>query len=106
MSARIRSHSRQGPSRPYVPPDHGCDGGTVFSISSIQLADLGGNRSWLLIVSDPLLILPGDYFYSIMLRRHAFRNCVLAPKRSERSAPAYWQVRLSERYNAGAEPQP
>src|SRR5262245_41331455 len=29
ISARIRSHSRQGPGRPHVPPDHGCDGGTV-----------------------------------------------------------------------------
>jgi hypothetical protein len=81
--------------------------GPFLSISSIQLADLGGNRSFLLLtVSDPFLILPGDYFYSIMLRRRAFRNCVLVPKRSERSALAYWQVRLSERYNAGAEPQP
>jgi hypothetical protein len=29
ISAHIRSHSRQGPGRPYVPPDHGCDGQTV-----------------------------------------------------------------------------
>src|SRR6516225_1532774 len=29
ISARIRSHSRIGPERPLVPPDHGCDGETV-----------------------------------------------------------------------------
>src|SRR5262249_37771406 len=29
ISARIRSHSRKGPERPVVPPDHGCDGETV-----------------------------------------------------------------------------
>ena len=29
ISARIRSHSRQGPKRPDVPPDRGCDGETV-----------------------------------------------------------------------------
>src|SRR6266542_2206035 len=29
ISARTRSHSRKGPERPVVPPDHGCDGETV-----------------------------------------------------------------------------
>src|SRR5262249_5163561 len=29
ISARSRSHSRKGPERPVVPPDHGCDGETV-----------------------------------------------------------------------------
>src|SRR6266516_2540318 len=29
ISARTRSHSRKGPERPLVPPDHGCDGETV-----------------------------------------------------------------------------
>src|ERR1700730_16902211 len=29
ISARTRSHSRRGPERPLVPPDHGCDGETV-----------------------------------------------------------------------------
>ena len=43
ISAHIRSHSRQGPRRPEVPPDHGCDGEDRFSIFSIQLADLGRN---------------------------------------------------------------
>src|ERR1700745_1674775 len=42
ISARTRSHSRKGPERPLGSPDHGCDGRDRFSISSIQLADLGG----------------------------------------------------------------
>ena len=49
ISAHIRSHSRQGPRRPYVPPNHGCDGQTVSpSPQSNSQTSAGIPYSWLL----------------------------------------------------------
>ena len=109
ISAHIRSHSRQGPGRPDVPPDHGCDGGTVSPFPQSNSQTSAGIPASGCSLSDLLLILPRktpSVPLTPLLAQYEFRNCVLAPEPSERSSPAYWRARPSERYNAGVGPQP
>src|ERR1700692_4694581 len=98
ISARIRSHSRKGPGRPLVPPDHGCDGETVSpSPHSNSQTSAGGTCSFLVASGSGLHIPsagPEHADLTQLLARRALRSSDLVPTQSKRSAPAYWRVPL------------
>jgi len=69
-----------------------------FSISSIQLADLGSPVERYRSLKALDLTLP--------LLRRALRSCAAAPTRSKRCAPACWRAQLPEHCSAAVLPRP
>src|SRR6266536_3010951 len=88
ISARTRSHSRKGPERPLVPPDHGCDGETV---SPSPQSDSQTRRVFFTLSVTRRAAVAAGLKRSRALR--AVRSCGPAPGPSRRSAPACWRAR-------------
>jgi len=102
IRARIRSHSRKGPERPVVPPDHGCDGETVSPSLHFSSQTSAGKPT----IAIGISFRRGGRRPSPFTPRPSLRaphSCALVPARSKRSAPACWRGQRPKRSDAGAE---